>query len=987
MRGACLVLFLAGTSVFSSQAQVSDTPPFDGSDESQAVGQGLLRRGKVARFPNWEYRGDVLAEFRKKRGVVDPTTVQGMLSNPYHESGAALNYGDGLPVNFTGHLPVYTEGNWWPYIGPYQPQPPVGPHRDLTQDSGIYLQNGQPTATTEPTLVQGSDGATVVNKTPYGILITAGSYPGNEQPGQVMTPLAAGEQAPLPIPPKEWFLQGDGVTPRVPELYVSVAGLNPLDAPGWHYSSYDATYVGGGIETDYGTPGFAYLFSSLYDELGQGSGNYFLWGGFHKNEGYDPTVSGDPGYGVSLYIRDELVAVMDLYLVDGEHTAQQDMWALARYNPQVNAQGGLSAFPNAQEGTPMRYELIPHDEAQRLIREQGGPSLSKRFAGNANANVGDTTLPAPIVGNNGGNEGQLPPSDSPINQPPATQPPATQPPATQPPTTQPPTTQPPTTQPPTHSPPVAQPPVTTPPSNLPPMSHPPSLAFESNFHRGFTQAFERMSPAAPWRLRRRQTPSKGTGPDRSAVGKNYAYIETSAQSPAHREGTESVIQLARRYRLQQPRVNFKYHMLGRHIGTLSLQVQVDSNDWQTVWTKTGSQSDQWQQAEVGLNHRVASEQPFRLRWVATSKGGWQGDIALDDLQLWEMGSSGTETPSLPETPPQTQPPQTQPPIDAGITGQFTPSQGRLLFIGQDADSIDNYVRATDRIPAGVSGYTSLKNLEGLHTSARYGSGTQHLARLAQSYPNSALSVGLYLVDHLDDLNRGELDQNLDQLIDTLVAFNQPVFLRFGYEFDNPSFRYQAQAFQQAWRKTHRRIREKGAEKHIVMVWQSMTSCGQPSQSWKPWYPGDDVVDWIGVSTFTPQDCDYRAIQDMVDFARNKQKPIMIAEATPQGLDLSQSTQQAPQDRWGNNRQSLSDDELWSAWFSSWLAFINKNADVIRAATYINANWDEQRLWNPEQGSPFYWGDSRVQGNADILQRWLEEITQGDWLGSGAVTLP
>lgn len=66
-----------------------------------------------------------------------------------------------------------------------QPQPP---HSDLAADSGVYFSNGvlqTPTETGEPLVVRGETGATVTNMANVGVILSAGSYPGNEQPGQV----------------------------------------------------------------------------------------------------------------------------------------------------------------------------------------------------------------------------------------------------------------------------------------------------------------------------------------------------------------------------------------------------------------------------------------------------------------------------------------------------------------------------------------------------------------------------------------------------------------------------------------------------------------------------------------------------------------------------------------------------------------------------------------------------------------------------------
>jgi hypothetical protein len=388
-----VLLFLYATFSFS---QVVDTPPFHGADLQSADGQGLNRMGKVVRYSNFVYPADVLAEWRKKRDFVDPSTTSGILVNPYRADGTSLNYGLGIPSNFTGHIPVYTEGNKWPYIGPVQGDP--GSYGNLETDTGVYFQKGKPVATVEPLIVDGVDRVKVYNKTGYSYLITAGNFPGNEQPGQVMTVISPNGAAPLPIPPKNWWVKKDG-TSLVPEMYASVAGLNPLDAPGWKNASWSPRYPGGVQSKDYGTAGFAYTFGSLY---GRNSGGFdlsnVLFAGFHTNEGYDPIVSGDPGYGCAFYIDGNLEAVMDITLNSDPYTANAVMVAKQGNNPNA-AQGGLilSSIIGVQPGKIAELHFITHQVAYDLISLNGSKpdwkKVTKTYQSNTQAVIENLALP------------------------------------------------------------------------------------------------------------------------------------------------------------------------------------------------------------------------------------------------------------------------------------------------------------------------------------------------------------------------------------------------------------------------------------------------------------------------------------------------------------------------------------------------------------------------------------------------------------------
>ena len=259
----------------SFSSATSSTPPFSGDGQTGFDSAPRMSRGgPVLRCDNWRCTGDALANFKVDRGDIKPGCVDGLLSNPYREDGLALNNGYKVYDTYTGHIPVFTEGNMWPNIGSQQVQPgDLGSYLSLyDNDWGPYYIDGQIVGppSNEPWLVEGMDGLYVINRTPYSILLTAGSYPGNEQPGQVMTMVYYDEtcearqthingfdgctQVVMPVPPYEWFPDGNGGY-RVPELYSSVAGLSPMDAPGWHFSH---------TSPDWGTPGFAYTFRMFF---------------------------------------------------------------------------------------------------------------------------------------------------------------------------------------------------------------------------------------------------------------------------------------------------------------------------------------------------------------------------------------------------------------------------------------------------------------------------------------------------------------------------------------------------------------------------------------------------------------------------------------------------------------------------------------------------------------------------------------------------
>jgi hypothetical protein len=310
---------------------------------------------------------------------------------------------------------------------------------------------------------------------------------------------------------------------------------------------------------------------------------------------------------------------------------------------------------------------------------------------------------------------------------------------------------------------------------------------------------------------------------------------------------------------------------------------------------------------------------------------------------------------------------------AGDAGADLPPPGQSwMLIGQDVGSIEDYARRV-RPPGGVVGYTSLDTLVGVVSVANWGAGDQSLLSLAGEFPGRPVSLGLFLVNPLSEITSGSLDAQIDSLAGTLAGLGRSVLLRIGYEFDNPSNGYDPANYQAAFVHIVERVRAAGA-RLVRSVWQSQASCQPSAQTLAAWYPGDSVVDWVGLSYFTQYGvCKNASVDAVVAFARSRGKPVFVAESTPQGYDLTAMTYSAT----GSGIQSETASEVWGGWFRPYFALIHANQDVIRAVAYVDADWEAQPMW--QSGDNGYWGDSRVQQNAAIQQMWTTELQGTSWV--------
>ena len=281
---------------------------------------------------------------------------------------------------------------------------------------------------------------------------------------------------------------------------------------------------------------------------------------------------------------------------------------------------------------------------------------------------------------------------------------------------------------------------------------------------------------------------------------------------------------------------------------------------------------------------------------------------------------------------------------------FAPPSGKtLLFVGQDRNTISRYVRATGTIPGGTMLYTSIQEMKGLDKPYEYGAGPQYGRSLLRAYPYSVIQVGLYMVDALGETISGKYDDNLKILAQWIKNAGRPVYLRIGYEFDNPTNHYAPELYVEAYQYVVNFLRKEGV-KNAAYVWHSY--CAHDSFGrWMDWYPGDDYVDWFAVSVFSTNQLE--AVATFLKFSREHQKPLMIAESSPWGIYTMRGR---------------------IDWFTHVFQFIDRND--IQAFCYIDSDWDIMPMFYNQRI-----GDCRIEDFREIKQLWLGMIHQDRYLMS------
>jgi hypothetical protein len=323
--------------------------------------------------------------------------------------------------------------------------------------------------------------------------------------------------------------------------------------------------------------------------------------------------------------------------------------------------------------------------------------------------------------------------------------------------------------------------------------------------------------------------------------------------------------------------------------------------------------------------------------------------------------------------------------------KFEPADGKcILFVGQELEALGGLEDYADGYydhfpaPGGFTMYTGISTgdnsfghtmvgLDGIWKTHDWGDGPNNMSlQLAdEDFADQALAIGFWMVNHEKEIAKGGFDNTLRRFGNWLKEIApRPVFLRIGYEFAGPWNNYDQKAYKKAFRRIHEMYDTMGVT-NVAYVWQSH-GADEPMEVLEAWYPGDDVVDWCSYSFFNRH-----KEANMVEFARKKGKPCFIAEATPTIThpDPARAGQ-------GKTKQTMLGDpeqgeEAWELWFKPFFKTIHDNPDVVKAVSYINANWTSHRMW--DDNPTFQEVDARLQINPVIKERWLKEVTSGRYI--------
>lgn len=140
-----------------------------------------------------------------------------------------------------------------------------------------------------------------------------------------------------------------------------------------------------------------------------------------------------------------------------------------------------------------------------------------------------------------------------------------------------------------------------------------------------------------WRTHQGPTLSPTTGPDQDhfpgQVSGKYLYLESSLCTAKSATLLSPCIDLTASI---DPKMSFWYHMWGADIGELRVDL-FDGISWQNdiISPLQGPQSPNWLEKEIDLQPYIG--EVIQLRFHGKTGFGWNGDIALDNIFIYDLG--------------------------------------------------------------------------------------------------------------------------------------------------------------------------------------------------------------------------------------------------------------------------------------------------------------------------------------------------------------
>ena len=219
----------------------------------------------------------------------------------------------------------------------------------------------------------------------------------------------------------------------------------------------------------------------------------------------------------------------------------------------------------------------------------------------------------------------------------------------------------------------------------------------------------------------------------------------------------------------------------------------------------------------------------------------------------------------------------------------------------------------------------------------------------------------------------EYDYRIQEYIDMVMDYDQPVFLRIGGEFSGFWNGYEPVMYPLAFRKIVQMFRDSGAD-NVAFVW-----CYEPAAPGNfaevdhdgnyLWFPGNDVIDWYGIDVFHTNEFSGGGVKHdrteaFLEMALDAGKPVVVAETTARDTIITNDSEMAT--------------SYWDEWFDLFFTWLNDH-EQIKAFHYINVDWTVLGHYG-EAG----WGQADITVNPALMQMFLDEISGEQYMHLGEI---
>jgi len=276
--------------------------------------------------------------------------------------------------------------------------------------------------------------------------------------------------------------------------------------------------------------------------------------------------------------------------------------------------------------------------------------------------------------------------------------------------------------------------------------------------------------------------------------------------------------------------------------------------------------------------------------------------------------------------------------------KFEPEAGKVLHgAGQSPETFKKYWDAVeDYKPIIYMTYIKFQSLD---------IWIGKIKKEINNYPDIMVQIGLNLridqIDRTQEISLGEYDKELRKLAEAIKKIKNPVFIRIGYEFDQPK-KYKPKRYVSCFKYIVDYFKNLGVD-NFASVWCSAPYSG--TETFEPYYPGDEYVDWFGIDLFDTRffaNNEYVPTKNFLKMAKQHKKPVMIGESSAIKIGIENT------------------EKIWDEWFKPYFKLIDDNPEI-KAFCYINYDWGKD--WKTPR-----WMNCRIEENEEIRKRYVKNIS-------------